>query len=92
MNSTADYLNKQIKDQAERANEVQRENQKLGQELKFLESEATTKRTQVQKLNDQNAQIKARNYDKEIEELTRKFNDQQRKREQFLCQIQHCHN
>ena len=73
--TVADYLNKQIKDQADRANEVSRENQKLGQELKYLESEAHNKRNQLKSITDQNAQIKARNYDKEIEDLTRKFNN-----------------
>ena len=76
MNQTVDYLNKQIKDQADRANDVAGQNQKLGQELKYLETEAQTKRGQLKKLTDENAQIKARNYDREIEELTRKFNDQ----------------
>lgn len=53
-----------------------RENQKLESELKYLEQDCMSKRGTVKKLEDSNDAIKAKGYDREIEDLQRKFKEQ----------------
>ena len=66
-------LTKQIKDQAERANEVDVETKKLKQEISRQKDSVALKTSELKKLDDSNAAIKKAGYDRKIEELTRKL-------------------
>lgn len=90
--SSTEYLQKQISEQAERANDVNRESQKLETELKRVEKDTQQKASELQRIDGQNSAIKAKQYDREIEDLHRKLRDQERQREQFQNNIQNCHN
>lgn len=76
-------LTKQIKDQAERANEVDVETKKLKQEITRQKEEVALKTNELKKLDDSNAAIKKAGYDRKIEELTRKLNQLESQRKDF---------
>ena len=76
-------LTKQIKDQAERANEVDVETKKLKQEISRQKDQVALKTSELKKLDDSNAAIKKAGYDRKIEELTRKLSQLESQRKDF---------
>lgn len=56
-------LNKQIKEQAEHANEVEVQTKKETQELKRQQQELVNKEAELKKLDESNAYIKKQKYD-----------------------------
>ena len=66
-------LNKQIRDQGERANEVDVETKKMKQEIIRQKEEVALKIGELKKLDDSNALIKKAGYDRNMEELGRKL-------------------
>lgn len=60
-------MTKQIRDQAEHANEVEVESKKLKAELDRQKDEVNLKQNELKKLDDSNAQVKKQDYDKQIE-------------------------
>lgn len=66
-------MTKQIRDQAEHANEVEVESKKLKAELDRQKDEVQLKQNELKKLDDSNAQVKKQDYDKQIEGLQRKL-------------------
>ena len=85
-------LTKQIKDQAERANEVDVETKKLKQEIVRQKEEVALKTTELKKLDDSNAAIKKAGYDRKIEELTRKLSKLESQRKDFQFKLESAHN
>lgn len=66
-------LNKQIKEQAESANEIEVKAKKQSQELLRQQQDLRLKEQELKKLEDSNANIKKLKYDQEIEKLQRKL-------------------
>jgi hypothetical protein len=66
-------LNKQIKDQADRANEIDIESKKLKMEVSRQKDEVAIKAGEHKKLNDSNDQVKKAGYERKIEELNRQL-------------------
>lgn len=60
-------MTKQIRDQAEHANEVEVESKKLKAELDRQKDEVNLKQNELKKLDDSNAQVKKQDFDKQIE-------------------------
>lgn len=60
-------MTKQIRDQAEHANEVEVESKKLKAELDRQKDEVNLKQSELKKLDDSNAQVKKQDFDKQIE-------------------------
>ena len=85
-------LTKQIKDQAERANEVDVETKKLKQEIVRQKEEVALKTSELKKLDDSNSAIKKAGYDRKIEELTRKLSKLESQRKDFQYKLESAHN
>ena len=85
-------LNKQIRDQGERANEVDVETKKLKQEIIRQKEEVALKTTELKKLDDANALIEKAGYDRKMEELHRKFNQLEYQRKDFQHKLESTHN
>ena len=66
-------LNKQIKEQAESANEIEVKAKKQSQELLRQQQDLRIKEQDLKKLDDSNGNIKKLKYDQEIEKLQRKL-------------------
>ena len=64
-------LNKQIKEQADRANEIDIESKKLKMEVSRQKDEVAIKSGELKKLNDSNDTVKKAGYERKIEELNR---------------------
>jgi hypothetical protein len=64
-------LNKQIKEQADRANEIDIESKKLKMEVSRQKDEVAIKSGELKKLNDSNDMVKKAGYERKIEELNR---------------------
>ena len=71
-------LNKQIKEQADRANQIEVETKEQAQELQRQQMEFKHKESELKKLDDANATVKAQKYDEEIEKLSRKLQNIER--------------
>jgi hypothetical protein len=64
-------LTKQIKEQADRATEIDVESKKLKMEIARQKDEVAIKSSELKKINDNNDAIKKAGYERKIEELTR---------------------
>ena len=84
-------LNKQIKEQAESANEVEVETKKQTQELNRQQADFKMKCSELKKLEDSNALIKKQKYDQEIEKLSRKLQNIERQRTEFQTKLHNVH-
>ena len=84
-------LNKQIKEQAEHANEVEVQTKKETQELKRQQQELMNKETELKKLDDSNAYIKKQKYEQEIEKLQRKLQNIERQRTEMQTKLHYQH-
>ena len=84
-------MTKQIRDQAEHANEVEVESKKLKAELDRQKDEVQLKQNELKKLDDSNAQVKKQDYDKQIEGLQRKLQTIETQRIKFQHQLEQTH-
>lgn len=71
-------LNKQIKEQADRANQIEIDTKEQSQELQRQQLEQRHKESELKKLEDSNNKIKQEKYDQEIEKLSRKLQNMER--------------
>lgn len=85
-------LSKQIRDQGERASEVDVETKKLKQEITRQKEEVALKTTELKKLDDANALVKKAGYDRKIEELSRKLNQLEYQRKDFQHKLESTHS
>lgn len=84
-------LNKQIKEQADRANQIEVETKEQAQELQRQQTEYRHKESELKKLEDSNAKIKQQKYDEEIEKLSRKLQNIERQRTEMQTKLQNSH-
>jgi predicted RNase H-like nuclease (RuvC/YqgF family) len=66
-------LQKQIKEQGDRANEIDIESKKLKMEIARQKDEVAIKMGELKKINDSNENIKKAGYERKIEELNRQL-------------------
>lgn len=85
-------LNKQIRDQGERANEVDVETKKMKQEIIRQKEEVALKIGELKKLDDSNALVKKAGYDRKMEELGRKLNQLEYQRKDFQHKLESTHH
>ena len=84
-------LNKQIKDQADRANEIDIESKKLKMEVSRQKDEVAIKAGEHKKLNDSNDQVKKAGYERKIEELNRQLYNLDKQRTEFQLKLESTH-
>lgn len=76
-------LNKQIQEQADRANEIDVESKKLKMEIVRQKDEVAIKLSELKKLSDSNEATKKAGYDRKIEELNRQLYNLEKQRTEF---------
>lgn len=84
-------LNKQISEQAERANEIDIESKKLKMEIARQKDEVAIKSSELKKLNDANEAVKKAGYDRKIEELNRQLYNLDKQRTEFQLKLESTH-
>ena len=84
-------LNKQIQDQADRANEIDIESKKLKMEISRQKDDVTIKLSELKKLNDNNDAVKKAGYDRKIEELNRQLYNLDKQRTEFQMKLESTH-
>lgn len=84
-------LNKQIKEQADRANEIDVESKKLKMEISRQKDEVAIKGGELKKLNDSNEGIKKVGYERKIEELNRQLYNLDKQRTEFQMKLESTH-
>lgn len=84
-------LNKQIKEQADRANEIDIESKKLKMEISRQKDEVAIKNGELKKLNDSNEGVKKAGYERKIEELNRQLYNLDKQRTEFQMKLENTH-
>lgn len=84
-------LNKQIKEQADRANEIDIESKKLKMEISRQKDEVAIKSGELRKLNDSNEGVKKAGYERKIEELNRQLYNLDKQRTEFQMKLESTH-
>ena len=84
-------LQKQIKEQGDRATEVELESKKLKMEMVRQKDEVAVKLNELKKINDSNETIKKTNYDRKIEELNRQLYNLEKQRTEFQMKLESTH-
>jgi chromosome segregation ATPase len=84
-------LTKQIKEQAERATEIEIESKKLKMEIVRQKDEVAVKQSELKKLQDSNEAIKKAGYDRKMEELNRQLYNLEKERTEFQMKLESTH-